>query len=158
MAESGQSDRIPRTEAGRALAKTAGVEWVTMMHPQVVAAILAIEDEASAAPPEPPGQHVYGNGARVTETGWEAAPPEPPLDVDEEAIIDNAVPSIAKFGQVSRSEVIRSIVTAIHEQGARIAGRAAPPEPPLCPKCGVMMSDTGYYEDGQRCHDPEPKR
>jgi hypothetical protein len=48
----------------------------------------------------------------------EAARPEPSLD--EEVIIDNAVPSVARFGRVPRTEVIRSIVLAIHEQGARL--------------------------------------
>jgi hypothetical protein len=38
--------------------------------------------------------------------------------------------------------------------------RASTPSPeagqPSCPKCGVILTDTGYYEDGQRCHNPAP--
>jgi hypothetical protein len=59
----------------------------------------------------------------------EAAAPASPDVVDEEAVLDNAVPSIARFGRVPRTEVIRSIVTAIHEQGMRVAAAYAEGEP-----------------------------
>lgn len=42
------------------------------------------------------------------------------------------------------------------EARAALTG-ASPSDPSLCPRCGVTIADTGYYEDGQRCHGAAPE-
>lgn len=61
-------------------------------------------------------------------------------DVDEEDVIDNAVPA-ANF-HAPRTEVIRSIMRAIHEQGVHIE-RSAGAGPLVCPDCGLTAQRIG---------------
>jgi hypothetical protein len=112
----------PRTGAGRALYEVSEhMTWsngAAVSNHYMLNTVLAIESEA------------FMDGARASRENRlaieaEAAAPASPDVVDEEAVLDNAVPSIARFGRVPRTEVIRSIVTAIHEQGMRVAAAYA---------------------------------
>ena len=100
---------------------------------------------------------------RILAIEAEAAAPASPDVVDEEAVLDNAVPSIARFGRVPRTEVIRSIVTAIHEQGMRVAAlRAAAPAPLDVERLAAAMTrvDMGMYwnDEPRQIFDPPNMR